>query len=1599
MTRRNHGFVRTNWGAGSLHRVTEAPVAQLFRGRRFRVRESVRLSGTRFGVRRALALVGVFLATGCEDPVPPPLPTSITIVPATAHLESFAETVQLAATVHDQHGKAMSGVSVTWTTGAAGVATVSGSGLVTAAGNGEATIEAAAGAVVGTAQVTMRQRPAAAEVTPDVDTLVALGDTVRLAAEAADANGHPIEGAVFAWSSGDEAVATVDSAGVVTATGNGEATIEAAAGAAVGTAQVTMRQRPAAVEVTPDVDTLVALGETVRLAAEAADANGHPIEGAVFAWSSGDEAVATVDSAGVVTATGNGTATVTARADGASGSAMATVIQVADSVLVSPPARMFGVGDTLRLTAEAIDANGHAVGGTTFAWTSSDVSVASVDYSGFVRGLAEGRATITAAAGDARGRAEIAVVEPDRAALAAFYEVTNGAKWSRDHNWLTDAPLEEWHGVSTDTEGRVTRLELSHNGIRGPVPPELGRLANLVSVDLSYNAVTAIPPELGDLANLEGLDLTFNIVAAIPPELGHLVNLEALHLSHNALTGPIPPELGHLVNLEALHLSRNALTGPIPPELGHLVNLETLNLSSNALTGPIPPELGDPANLERLVLEDNTLTGPIPPELGRLAHLEALNLSDNDLTGPIPPELGDPANLNLKGLSLGFNRLTGPIPAELGNLANLERLYLPNNALTGLIPPALGKLDEIVSVTFDNNDGLCLPGTPAFRHWFREDGTSSVALGPLCNGPDVKVLRMLYESTGGDNWAEADGWLGRPIPGDWKGVTADSLGRVRELDLAGNGLDGELYSSLAELAEAVALRLDANSDLAGRLPLALTRLRLKVFHYDGTGLCTPPDDAFGRWLESIPDHEGTGVDCESLGDREVLAKLYRVTGGASWARNTNWLSDAPLEDWYGVSTDTEGRVTGLDLSNNELTGPIPVELGDIESLQYLGLYGNALTGLIPPELGNLANLEYLYLQENALTGPILPELGDLAKLEYLYLQKNALTGPIPPELGDLAKLEYLSLRENGLTGPIPPELGDLANLYYLYLSDNALTGPIPPEFGELTDLSRLYLNDNPELAGALPDTMTALTRLEHLMAGDTGLCAPLDNPKVRAWIKGIPNNRIRSCTPAAAYLTQAVQTRHDHETVFLVAGDEALLRVFLVAAKETDEHIPDVRARFYLDGREAKVIDVPGKSTAIPTEVEEGDLAKSVNAKVPGEIVKQGLEAVIEVDSVDASLGVARRIPAEGRVEVPVRTMPELDLTLIPFLYSGDPDSSIITVIEDIADDPGDHEKLDRTRTLLPVDALDVTAHEPVTISSTSGYSVLSATQAIWVAEGRSGHYMGMMPRFSDVGGVAHWPGRTSASVPSSYLMAHELGHNMSLGHAPCGARTHLDPLFPDDRGYIGSWGYDFATKRVVPPDRPDLMSYCGPVWVSGYHFNKALHHRLADEGGESSRAPAPARSLLLWGGTGPDGRLRLEPAFIVDAPPALPAGGGDHRLRGLDAVGGELFSLRFRMPELADAGGRSAFAFVLPADPGWAGRLASITLSGPGGAATTLDSRTRRPSALVRNPATGQVRALILDLPRAIATPEDAAALLSTGPSLELRFSRGIPGASAWRR
>ena len=729
--------------------------------------------------------------------------------------------------------------------------------------------------------------------------------------------------------------------------------------------------------------------------------------------------------------------------------------------------------------------------------------------------------------------------DADRDALVALYNATDGPNWTNNTNWLSDEPLDEWFGVTTDASGRVIRLELYNivnnlpvgNGLSGGIPPELGSLNKLERLLLINSRLSgSIPPELGNLTNLQVLELGRNqLSGSIPSELGNLTNLQLLKLDSNLLSGNIPPELGRLSKLWGLKIDRNSdLSGPLPATFTELAELRYVDLNFTGLCAPTDaafqawlagiqdkrgvvncvPTSPDRDALVALYnatdgpnwtnntnwlsdepleewygvnvdaegrvsrlhlgaittsgLNGNGLSGSIPSAVGNLSNLQELVLLGNSFTGGIPPELGNLSNLRL--LDLRFNVLSGSIPSSLGNLGSLRNLMLDNNQFSGSIPSSLGDLRNLTHLSLFYNDFT---------------GSIPSSLGNLRN-----LVRLYLD----------DNQLSGSIPSE--------LGNLRNLThliLDNNQLSGSIPFSLGSLVSLEYLWLNDNADLYGPLSgrFELNEIDLRSLRLEGTGICAPGYDNFQRWLNRVQEKSGV-VNCASL-DRPALVALYNSTGGpTNWRNNTNWLSNRPLDEWYGVATDPSGRVTSLNLQGNQLSGTLPTELGNLRNLTSLRLSG-AITGSIPSELGNLSNLTYLLILSTELTGSIPTEFGNLSNLRVLGLSGRSF-GSIPSALGNLGNLRDLQLFR--VSGNIPSALGNLSNLEILTLSHSTLSGDIPSALGNLSNLESLSLFDNPNLTGPLPGSFTRLSNLERLELRLTGLCAPTD-AAFQAWVRGI----------------------------------------------------------------------------------------------------------------------------------------------------------------------------------------------------------------------------------------------------------------------------------------------------------------------------------------------------------------------------------------------------------------------------------------------------------------------------------------------------------------
>lgn len=481
-----------------------------------------------------------------------------------------------------------------------------------------------------------------------------------------------------------------------------------------------------------------------------------------------------------------------------------------------------------------------------------------------------------------------------------------------------------------------------------------------------------------------------------------------------------------------------------------------------------------------------------------------------------------------------------------------------------------------------------------------------------------------------------------------------------------------------------------------------------------------------------------------------------------------------------------------------------------------------------------------------------------------------------------------------------------------------------------------------------------------------------------------PNLRI-----GAAYIVQRVQ--RPAGDVPLVSDTDGLLRVFVVG-DQPGLPAPPVQVELFRAGSPILTSTIDPPLSILPTDVDESSLGNSWNLALPGALLYGDLSLRVTADPHDSHTErdeTDNVFPLSG-VPAPLdlRTPPAFDVVFVPIRQSangavGSVDAgSMSTYLTD-------------SRRLLPLGDIGTELHaefttdQPVLASNGSGWSaVLSELAALRTAEGDSRAYYGVVPTTygSGVAGIGYigWPvalGWDRGSRAS--VAAHEWGHNFGRRHAPgCGA-GNPDGSWPYATGRVSAWGWDAEAGTLKSPEvHYDLMSYCGPEWISDYVYERILDARGSAGGAPARAAGAPVEGLLVWGRI-ENGRAILEPAFRVEAPAGSLPDRGRYRLEGHSADG-LLFSFAFDPVPVADAPGSDGhFAFVVPLEASEQERLDRLQLLDDGALAARAASpaaapgstavapqmaalagggveitwnSARRPMALIRDAATGQI-------------------------------------------
>ncbi|MCP4109089.1 MAG: hypothetical protein GY749_26765, partial [Desulfobacteraceae bacterium] len=644
----------------------------------------------------------------------------------------------------------------------------------------------------------------------------------------------------------------------------------------------------------------------------------------------------------------------------------------------------------------------------------------------------------------------------------------------------------------------LSGLYLATNQLTGTIPPEIGNLTNLSYLYLGSNQLSGtIPPEIGNLVNLTYLYLAnTQLSGTIPPEIGNLTNLYNLYIVGTQLSGTIPPEIGNLTNLYYLYLGNNQLSGTIPPEIGNLTNLYNLYIAGTQLSGTIPPEIGNLTNLSYLCLSTNQLSGVIPPEIENLVNLTHLYLQNNQLSGTIP-EIGNLVNLSY--LYIGNNQLTD-LP-DLSVLNSLDNLRIQNNEFTFEdIEPNIG----IANLTYSpqNNVGVeediaVVPGSDFTLsvtvggennqyQWYKDAAaisgatdstytissfsssdegayicriTNTVATALTLYSRSKHLLADITADTDNDGLTDSLESSTCTDPNDadtdddgiqdgYEDINHNGSSDEGETDPCQADTDGDGIQDGTELSF-TADEVGSDTDIGIFQPDLdpTTQTDPLKPDTDGDGLGDGEEDANhnGR----VDDGETDPVLNNTEQDRLALIALYNSTDGDNWTNNANWLTDEPVSTWHGVTVDN-GHVTQINLNNNNLSGIIPSEIGELTSLIYLFLEDNQLTGEIPSEIWNLTNLTYLHICRNEFTGEIPSEIENLINLRQLSIYSNNLSGEIPSQISTLADLTFLYVNYNNFTKL--PDLSPLSSLRWLNIAHNKFTfEDIEPNIGVASD--------------------------------------------------------------------------------------------------------------------------------------------------------------------------------------------------------------------------------------------------------------------------------------------------------------------------------------------------------------------------------------------------------------------------------------------------------------------------------------------------------------------------------------------------------------------
>ncbi|KAG6493712.1 hypothetical protein ZIOFF_048706 [Zingiber officinale] len=701
-------------------------------------------------------------------------------------------------------------------------------------------------------------------------------------------------------------------------------------------------------------------------------------------------------------------------------------------------------------------------------------------------------------------------------------------------SWRSGSDCCTWEGVSCySSTGRVVSLNLSSFSLSGMIDLALFNLTHLTSLNLAHNLFDGIPLldlPFSKLVNLTSLNLSYaGFSGQIPADIGRLRNLVSLDISTSALAEPLDisiklqdPNFGTLVRnlsnlrelvldgvnisadgyewcgavsastpgLQVLSLSGCSLSGSIHYSLSNLSSLSTLRLSGNSLRSSVPNFLSNFSSLSVLVLDSCGLQGYLPESLFRLRNLTVLDVSNNPMLSGHLPEFSVASALEI--LLLSATNFSGVLPESTGNLKALSKLQLSNCSFSGSIPPSMANLTQMIHLDLSlNSFSGVIPPT---------DQWSKIADINLSHNNLTGKIPSFSSKDGFGNLKKIDmrnNSLSGPIP-----VSLFTLPSLQVLYLSQNMFSGPLKNFQNASPSLTTVDVSDNS-LEGPVPESL-------FNLSGLKVLSLASNNFDGMLDIDQFWK-----LRNLSNLDLSNNMLKITERVNGLSNSSFpkistlkLVSCNLEKIPAFLQNLRG-ISYLDLSNNSIPDAIPEWIWSIGNgnLDYLNLSYNLFTSVEgPPANLSTPSLMILDLHSNRLQGPIpllplntivldfssnyfssvIPEvlIIHLNYTVFLSLSNNTLTGEIPVSICNANFLQVLDLSNNNLSGSIPSCLLEGSNdLRVLNLRGNKLYGQFPQDIVEGCALRTINLNHN-QLHGKLPMSLTNCSSLEVLDIGN-----------------------------------------------------------------------------------------------------------------------------------------------------------------------------------------------------------------------------------------------------------------------------------------------------------------------------------------------------------------------------------------------------------------------------------------------------------------------------------------------------------------------------------